>query len=286
VLLFLDMRNMKRVALVSLFFMFLGLHAGAQDTSRVDTFIGYSYVNADFNGIISRQSFNGWEASAAIHATRTFGFEGDAGGYYKTINGVSVTDYVFAGGPRIDVRPVFVHALVGMDHLSSSFSSLSGSQNGLAAAFGGGLQQRITGHWAMRVSGDYLLTRHSILGGARQTQNNLRLAAGVVYGFGGIGRSEPKAAQSPNLGIPIASLGIRVIPADSRGAQVTEVGVGSLGEQAHLRVGDVINKVDGKPITTPTELAAELATRSKGAAVTIGYLVRGLWQTEAAITLR
>jgi hypothetical protein len=40
--------------------------------------------------------------------------------------------------------------------------------------------------------------------------------------------------------------------------------------------------VDGKPVKTPMELAAELSGRDK---VRLGYLLRGNWQSEAVIVL-
>jgi PDZ domain-containing secreted protein len=52
-----------------------------------------------------------------------------------------------------------------------------------------------------------------------------------------------------------------------------------------LHVGDVINAVDGKPVKTPMELAAELANRPTGDKVRLGYMLHGAWQTEAVIVL-
>ncbi len=45
------------------------------------------------------------------------------------------------------------------------------------------------------------------------------------------------------------------------------------------------DQVDGIGITTPAELAAELSSRPPGAKITIGYLLRGLWQTETRVLL-
>ncbi len=278
--------DMKRLAVPAVFVL-LSVFGLAQEVSRVDVFGGYSYVNADFNGVIPRQNFNGWETSVEVNANRLLAAEGDIGGYYQTITGgIAARDYVFDAGPRINVRPVFIHALAGMDHLSGSLSGVSiASQNGFAAAFGGGVQQRIAGHWAIRASADYLLTRHNIFGGPRVTQNNFRAGVGLVYGFGSMA-TKAKLAQPPSsAGLAVASLGIRVAPAEGRGALVTDVASGSLGEQAHLRVGDVISQVDGKHITTPAELAAELSGTPPGAKITIGYLLRGLWQTETVVVL-
>ncbi|PYV94850.1 MAG: hypothetical protein DMG89_23990 [Acidobacteria bacterium] len=65
-----------------------------------------------------------------------------------------------------------------------------------------------------------------------------------------------------------------------------EISTNSVAGLANLRVGDVINSVDGKPIHSPTEVAAELANRVSGTKVRIGYMVRGYWQSEAIVILR
>jgi S1-C subfamily serine protease len=54
---------------------------------------------------------------------------------------------------------------------------------------------------------------------------------------------------------------------------------------AGMHPGDVINAVDGKPIKTPMELAAELSNHPTGDKVRIGYMLHGQWQTETVIVL-
>jgi S1-C subfamily serine protease len=49
--------------------------------------------------------------------------------------------------------------------------------------------------------------------------------------------------------------------------------------------GDTINFVDGKPVRTPMELAAELADHATGDRVKLGFLIRGQWQSETVILL-
>jgi hypothetical protein len=154
---------------------------------RFKVFGAYSYLNVDFNGLISRQSFNGWEASITVNANRWIAGEGDVSGYYKSnlvVNGVNAHDYGFMGGPRVNLRAAFVHALFGMDRLTLGASGLSGSQNGFAAAFGGGVEVKFSDHWAVRLSADYVLSRHNLFGGPRVNQNNFRASGGIVYAFG------------------------------------------------------------------------------------------------------
>jgi len=161
----------------------------AHPLTRADIFGGYSYLNLDTNGVTSRQNFNGWEASVAAHAYKWLALEGGVGGYYKTYSynlgllgnlKVSVHDYNFMGGPRVNYGRAFFHGLVGIDHLASSALGSSASENSLAAAFGGGAQWRIARDWSVRTSADYLLTRHTS-GLSRVMQNNIRVSAGVVY---------------------------------------------------------------------------------------------------------
>lgn len=158
--------------------------------TRADIFGGYSYLNYDTNGVSSRQNFvNGWEASVAANAYKWLAVEGGVAGHYKTYSyplgllgtlKVSVHDYNFMGGPRFNYGRMFFHGLVGIDHLSVSSLGSSTSENGFAAAFGGGAQWRIARDWSVRGSADYLLARHTS-GLSHVTQKNIRVSAGVVY---------------------------------------------------------------------------------------------------------
>ena len=182
----------------------------AQNLPRVDVFGGYSYLNIDTNNLTSRQSANGWEASVSGDVNKWLAIEGDFAGYYKsyavnfdfispgtgTVN-ANVRDYSYLGGPRLNYRPLFIHALFGGDHLTGSSQGLSGSQDSFAAAFGGGLEWKVAPRWAVRASGDYVLTHHNIFGppGQTFTQNNFRASVGIVYIFGGHREAAPRADQ-------------------------------------------------------------------------------------------
>jgi hypothetical protein len=274
---------------------------GQTDSSKADVFGGYSYVNIDTNGISPRQSANGWEASASGNFNRLFAVEFDVNGYYKTYNidlntlnlgnvAVKVRDYSYVAGPRINLKPVFIHALVGGDHLSGNATGYSASQDGLAGAFGGGIQQKVSGPWSVRLSADYVFTRHNIFGGPSVTQNNYRVGAGIVYSFGTerekrqpltkVGAARSQAANA----LTLISLGVAVRRGETSGAEVMDVSVQSAAARAHLAEGDVINSVDGKRVSSPAELAAELSNKPAGTKVEIGYL-RGYWQLSASVIL-
>src|ERR1700730_13175936 len=134
------MRNLCRSCILC---VVVGGLAVAQDYPKAEVYGGYSYVNIDTNNLTSRQSANGWEVSGSGNFTKRLAVEADVSGYYKTytanlqslglgIVDVKVTDYSYAAGPRINIRPLFIHALVGGDHLTGSALGFSKSQDGLA----------------------------------------------------------------------------------------------------------------------------------------------------------
>jgi hypothetical protein len=285
--------------------------------SRADLFAGYSYVNIDTNGLSPRQSANGWEASVSGNFNKWFAVEVAASGYYKnySVNAGSVgtasaklTDYSYSSGPRINFRPIFIHALFGGDHLTGSASasvggvsgSASASQNGLAGVAGGGVQFKVSGPWSVRVSADYVFTRHNVFGGPSVTQNNYRAGVGIVYSFGAKHASdkppsaapeevEPRRVAAPAIprraGINLSLLGVVVTLGRSVGAEITEERPNGVATLAGIHVGDVINAVDGKSVRTPMELATELSNREAGSKVRLGYLIHGQWQSEAIVIL-
>jgi Outer membrane protein beta-barrel domain/PDZ domain len=322
---------MKNVSLFLVSIVLACSWALAQDFPRAEVYGGYSYLNIDTNNLSPRQSANGWEASVAGNFTKWFAAEADVSGYYKnysvdltslglgTLN-VKVTDYSYAGGPRINLRPAFIHALFGGDHLTGSALGFSRSQNGFAGLAGGGVQWKVSNHLSVRASADYVFTRHNIFGGSALTQDNFRAGVGLVYSFGRTGpadttprpersssartkptTSEPRSSGSTTggnertqpktypagsrSGIPIPVLGLVASAREGGGAEIKEVAPGSVASYAGFNSGDVINSIDGKTVSSPTELAAELSNRVPGEKVRIGYLVHGYWQTETTISL-
>lgn len=275
-------------------FCFVSSFAFSQDY-RVDLFGGYSYLNVDTNNLTSRQNLNGWEASVSGNFNKWIAAEADVNGFYKTYNilgiDVAVRDYSYLAGPRINFKPLFIHALVGGDHLSAGALGISGSQDGLAGAFGGGVQWKFSRQFSFRVSADYAFSRHNILGGSSVTQNNVRASVGIVYSFGHVG--EPAPQRQPGTrpiargaGMQIASLGLFVVPtANNTGAQVTEVAPNSVAELSGLHPDDIINSVNGVQIQTPMDLANALSGTAPGTKIRLGYMIRGEWQTEKILIL-
>jgi hypothetical protein len=268
-------------------------------------------------------SFNGWNAAAQVNASRWLGVKADLSGHYGTpitlssaaiayLNSLGVTglppkansfSYVF--GPVVSQRfsryTVFGHALFGANragvnvHVSVNqlqIPAFTVSNTALAMAFGGGVDAKIAQHFALRGQADYFYTRHDftdLIPSIAAHQNNVRASVGIVYSFGGMDRvrttPRPTAPPVPGTGMPIPSLGITAIVGSNPGAEITDEAPNGVAALSSIHVGDVINAVDGKPVRTPMELAAELVNRPAGDKIKLGVLIRGLWQTETVLVL-
>jgi hypothetical protein len=122
------------------------------------------------------------------------------------------TMFTYLGGPRLSlwkrqrVSP-FAQVLFGGVHASRvTISNCAGaactplpSQNAFAMTAGGGLDIRLTPHFAIRiVQVEYMMTRFdSVPAGGSSEQNDLRLSSGLVFRFGGHRGYVAPANQSP-----------------------------------------------------------------------------------------
>lgn len=252
--------------------------AFGQDVPRAELFGGYSYLNLDTNGLSSRQSANGWEATVTGNFNRRIGVEGDFSGYYKTYFDVGIHDYGFLAGPRINFRPAFIHALIGGDHLSA----LSVSQDSFAGAFGGGVEWPVSRRWAVRTSADYVFTRHNIFGGPSFTQNNIRASVGIVFRFASARErsaltpreraNSPERASEATPTEEVTRLGVAGYATEA-GFKITAVGAGSPLEQIYIKAGDVIFKINGHDVRSAPEIESAIAT-SASATVKVFCLVQ------------
>jgi opacity protein-like surface antigen len=177
------------LAVVSLF----AVPAHAQDTPKVDIFAGYSFlrVNPSTAGV-SSFSLNGGSASLAYNANNWLSGVADFGGYHNgniLSTGTSGTLSTYLFGPRVSYRHFgritpFGEVLFGVAHASASIAGTSGSDHAFAMSLGGGLDYKLSTHFAIRpVKVDYLITRFSETGTGAQTQNNLRVSTGIVFRF-------------------------------------------------------------------------------------------------------
>jgi opacity protein-like surface antigen len=172
---------------------FSGAAAHAQDTPKVDVFLGYSYLRADpsTSGADSF-SLNGGSASIAYNANRWLSGVADFGGYHNgniLDSGVDGTLSTYLFGPRVSYRhsnrfTPFGQVLFGVAHADANFLGTADSQNAFAMTVGGGFDYRLTDRFSIRpVQVDYLLTRFNEFTGNRQTQDNLRYSTGIVFHF-------------------------------------------------------------------------------------------------------
>ncbi|MDQ3798153.1 MAG: hypothetical protein M3384_01775 [Acidobacteriota bacterium] len=156
-----------------------------------------------------RESFHGFNASGVVNVNRYVGIKGDVSGTYRnddlsfpvtgSNNNISFSAksslYNFLGGIQVKdnattsrLKP-FAHALVGAGHGRVRINNVScpagvdcsdltsGSETGLAGAFGGGLDVRVNDNIDFRVvKVDYNPIRFD--GG---TQHNVRFGIGVVF---------------------------------------------------------------------------------------------------------
>jgi opacity protein-like surface antigen len=157
------------------------LLARAQDeTPKVEVYGGYNYVRVSDLG--DSYNFNGGSGQFAYNANRWLGIVGDFGGYY-TSDGFHAGVLSFLAGPRVNFRghgkmTPFAQVLLG-----GARSIDNSPLNAFAMTVGGGLDYKISQHFAIRpVQAEYFLTKFS--DGASDRQNNFRYGAGVVFQFG------------------------------------------------------------------------------------------------------
>lgn len=175
----------RKLTLLVAILMLGSLFAAAQqDASKFDLFGGYAYFNGSTSGAAGRYSLNGWEGQGTYNFNHWLGATADFGGYYGSPFGLSSNDYTFLFGPTLSLgTPHFtpyVHALFGVDRFSTTVLGGSGSDSSFAMAVGGGVDIAVKGGLGIRAAQvDWLRSTHF-----SSTQNNLRVATGLVFRFG------------------------------------------------------------------------------------------------------
>jgi hypothetical protein len=204
-----------------------------KSTPKVEVFAGYSLLLADNGGLTGSaldsalgqptgtfgvtSNFNGWNAEVQYNLNRYLGVVADGAkhsGQLITSPNVNLTqlpnsnDYSLMGGPVLSYKvgriTPFVHGLAGVDRAHLSAGSVPGLfglaapvvDHALAAAVGGGIDFKVSPHFAVRLGQfDYFYTAHNLnsfyaasfrpgeLPTLATRQNNLRFAAGFVIRF-------------------------------------------------------------------------------------------------------
>jgi outer membrane immunogenic protein len=170
--------------------------SAAQSLSRIEAGANYNYTRTNAApgqcGCISLQGGSGW---VGLNVIPPFDLIAEVGSQYATnispfAAGLTVTSYM--GGIRYQrntnarLSP-FIQAVAGGAHAGGSMapgnSGIPGSSNAFAMAAGGGIDLRLSEHFAFRViQADYYYTRFP--NGVNDHQNNLRVGAGLVVRFG------------------------------------------------------------------------------------------------------
>lgn len=135
---------MRSCVLLVLLLLCVALPAYAQDYTRTEWYIGYSYAY-DGAGKFTRENAGGWTANYTRNFSRHFGLTTDAGAFYGNVKdlaqllagptptvasfpGVNFQSYQFMLGPRINFRrrwlSPFIQALVGVAITTQQSTSL------------------------------------------------------------------------------------------------------------------------------------------------------------------
>jgi hypothetical protein len=194
---------MKTKAFVLGTLLSLGVVASAQEntpTPKFEVGANYTYTRVNPGGTLGSYNANGGSAYVEYNLNKVVGLVADLGATrVGDVNGIQLQntsfDYLF--GPRFNWRrsgrfTPYVQTLFGGERYSNAFNpnatnpSLGTSQNHFAAAFGGGLDVRVTDHIAFKPIQIEYLTAQVPAGTSNQNfaQNNLRYSAGVVFRFG------------------------------------------------------------------------------------------------------
>lgn len=163
-----------------------------------DVFGGFTYFRGSrdlFSNARNTPSLTGWDASYTLHLTNHFGLTGAASGAYGPVRSASGNDanvqfHSFLAGPQLSlVRThsvdIFARALAGVGITDSGFSSRAFrggdlTQSAFTAAFGGGVDWRLTNRFSYRIlQPEYVMTRFP--GGL---QHSLQVSTGLVIRFG------------------------------------------------------------------------------------------------------
>jgi hypothetical protein len=155
---------------------------------KVDAFVGYSFVQFEPGGGAPSVNFNGGVGSVAYNFTKHFAAVGEVAGYHASPGGVDVTAITYLFGPKVSMRfgPVIPFAQVLLGGIHGSAGGLS--EDAFAAAFGGGLDLKVTHHFAIRVAQvEDLYSRFDTssggFSGGGDSQNSFRYSTGVVFKF-------------------------------------------------------------------------------------------------------
>jgi hypothetical protein len=173
---------MKRVMwLVPAILLFCAA-AKAQGTPDWEVYGGYTYLRANISG--TSFNLNGGGASLEQNLNDWLGGRFEVNAVGGTIAGTNVSAQTFTYGPVVSYRKFdrltpFAHLQLGAVHASQGFLGISEGAFKFAMSGGGGVEYALNDRVAIRVQGDYLMTRF-----LNMRQDNIQLTGGVVIRIG------------------------------------------------------------------------------------------------------
>jgi outer membrane immunogenic protein len=194
------MRNLRIALGLALGFLVAAIPVAAQssgDTPKLEISLGYTYVRAR-TVVVTGCCFNmnGGNISVAYNANNWFSLVGDFGLYYAgnvQNSGLTLSVFPYTFGPRISIRKnktftPYAQALFGGGYAGGTIYTRSfvpvGGKSAFALAVGGGLDAKLSKHFALRLAQvDYFFTNFP--DGATNHEHNFRLTTGIVFSFGG-----------------------------------------------------------------------------------------------------
>jgi len=218
---------MRKILFIAVLVLVCGCFAVAQDYPKAEVFGGFSFTHLDTEGATVpadaptgtsiKHWYPGWEGAVQFNLTKLLGVKADIGGSYgKPVSVPGVTgipsahSYNFLFGPVVSARTgrftPFAQALFGANRLSLGSSTIGASsicplcsvistsgysETAFAMAFGGGLDVKVSHHFAYRLGQfDYLFTKHCLAvagvcslgvdGAPPAHQNNFSFSTGIV----------------------------------------------------------------------------------------------------------
>ena len=177
--------------------LFAALAWSETPSFKGEVYGAYSYTSPNFHDEGSGE--NGWNAGAAVNATRWISLKADFAQYRYTYTRLccphdhsTTTTYLF--GPQFSVpstvpwiRP-FVQLLIGRAHID--YANLAGTPSynqttSVALDLGGGLDLRLSHHFWLRGEADYLHNHFTINDSQvpRPPTSHARVVTGIVFRF-------------------------------------------------------------------------------------------------------
>jgi opacity protein-like surface antigen len=173
---------MKRMLWIAPAILALSVSAHGQQTPQWEISGGYSYARADLNG--SSFALNGGGGALAQNLNDWFGARFEAKAFGGTTAGTRVTMQTVTFGPVFTYRKPsrvtpFGDVEFGDVHASAGYLGISTSANKFALTGGGGADFNLNERVAIRVQGDYLMTRF-----LNSRQDNLQVSTALVIRIG------------------------------------------------------------------------------------------------------